>query len=698
MERFELTEGTSAKFWQWMVEGCDLIVEYGRIGTKGQASTKSFPSEAAAREAGATLAREKVASGYSAVAAPQSAAVALPEREVTKPVTGSETASVPVAIAVALPAAPGGKPGKTGKAPSAEKAKGKAGSKANPAGAAAAALAGLAKKMAAKNSGWDQFRILIKLVTFRAAYPTLWELAARDVMPPKLLRSQLEILAEDAPHAVPSQIVDVLTRLPTTLEPIGKGWLLDNYPAAVDALLVHAAHRAPAELAAAESRLPTNVRRALPFVRRRLGQDDATPSGRPSDLLSEFVKHHVGGYEKIQIWFLRDGHLVLEDLDERLDRVAELARALGPSEAFAPAIAAAAEASSVRRSHPSWRVEPYCVQAPEARLPEMLVGSTSSPGLQMRMLSRRSDAPEVLVGVLAAVQKLDKERASMVAERVAGVAAVRFIAAGKALPKGLDAHIGFDQGPRYGTPEWATYIEGLRAFPRATILEKVSALVALPGAQSEERARAAVGLAAHWDEALFAKLVDEPETQRFRGPALGQVGPVGLPVLEAALARAPTSAEWEDTQRRNGLREAITFALVTAEAVEPKWDTFLTGIYDYALLLARLPPARRDAVLLAGLEGDRNAFQRGLWHMAMGSDAAVDQAIRLVAKRRNEFAPEGQHELRHFFSDLGARAVAPLRKHFAGKADPASRQILDSSRLSDADFAAITNGAPPLPA
>ena len=78
--------------------------------------------------------------------------------------------------------------------------------------------------------------------------------------------------------------------------------------------------------------------------------------------------------------------------------------------------------------------------------------------------------------------------------------------------------------------------------------------------------------------------------------------------------------------------------------------------------------------------------------------SAGDAAIRLVAKRRKEFSPEGHDELRHLFATLGDRATAPLIKHFTGKADTAARQILDSSRLSDEDFARITGGAEPLPA
>ena len=54
MQRYELVEGNSSKFWEVEVSGSDLTVCYGRIGTAGQSKTKSFPDAA-----GATRERER---------------------------------------------------------------------------------------------------------------------------------------------------------------------------------------------------------------------------------------------------------------------------------------------------------------------------------------------------------------------------------------------------------------------------------------------------------------------------------------------------------------------------------------------------------------------------------------------------------------------------------------------------------------
>ena len=64
MQRLELIEGATAKFWQYEVRNNELVVEYGRIETKGQSNVKSFDTPSAAEAAAAKLVREKLAKGY----------------------------------------------------------------------------------------------------------------------------------------------------------------------------------------------------------------------------------------------------------------------------------------------------------------------------------------------------------------------------------------------------------------------------------------------------------------------------------------------------------------------------------------------------------------------------------------------------------------------------------------------------------
>ena len=65
--RFEYVEGTSSKFWEIRVDGRETVVQFGRIGTAGQANTKTFPDEAAAAKFAEKMIKEKLTKGYQEV-------------------------------------------------------------------------------------------------------------------------------------------------------------------------------------------------------------------------------------------------------------------------------------------------------------------------------------------------------------------------------------------------------------------------------------------------------------------------------------------------------------------------------------------------------------------------------------------------------------------------------------------------------
>jgi predicted DNA-binding WGR domain protein len=62
--RFEFVEGNSRKFWEVVVQGPEVTVCYGRIGTQGQSNTKSFADASAASRHAAKLVEEKTGKGY----------------------------------------------------------------------------------------------------------------------------------------------------------------------------------------------------------------------------------------------------------------------------------------------------------------------------------------------------------------------------------------------------------------------------------------------------------------------------------------------------------------------------------------------------------------------------------------------------------------------------------------------------------
>ena len=67
VRRFELVEGSASKFWEVWVEGCDVTVGYGRIGSTGQSKTKSFSDTGAAGAHAEKLIEQKTAKGYEEV-------------------------------------------------------------------------------------------------------------------------------------------------------------------------------------------------------------------------------------------------------------------------------------------------------------------------------------------------------------------------------------------------------------------------------------------------------------------------------------------------------------------------------------------------------------------------------------------------------------------------------------------------------
>lgn len=104
MQRFELVEGTSSKFWEVALNGLDVTVRFGRIGMQGQTKTKTFPTAAAAQKERDKLIGEKTGKGYAAVAVAPGSALAPAAAPAAEPSAGPVPA--PATAAVEPPAAP----------------------------------------------------------------------------------------------------------------------------------------------------------------------------------------------------------------------------------------------------------------------------------------------------------------------------------------------------------------------------------------------------------------------------------------------------------------------------------------------------------------------------------------------------------------------------------------------------------------
>src|SRR5688500_16458547 len=74
MPRYEFSEGTSNKFWEITLSKNSFTTTYGKIGTAGQSTTKTFGNEAEAQKEADKLTAEKVKKGYRLAGAGASAA------------------------------------------------------------------------------------------------------------------------------------------------------------------------------------------------------------------------------------------------------------------------------------------------------------------------------------------------------------------------------------------------------------------------------------------------------------------------------------------------------------------------------------------------------------------------------------------------------------------------------------------------
>lgn len=61
---FEFDDGTSSKFWEVTLSGCEVTTRWGRIGADGQSKTKPFKDDAAAEKEVVKLVAEKTGKGY----------------------------------------------------------------------------------------------------------------------------------------------------------------------------------------------------------------------------------------------------------------------------------------------------------------------------------------------------------------------------------------------------------------------------------------------------------------------------------------------------------------------------------------------------------------------------------------------------------------------------------------------------------
>lgn len=104
MQRYELSDGTSNKFWAIERTATGYKVTFGRIGTNGQTQVKEFGDAATAQKEHDKLVAEKVKKGYALVGAQTTPVPAPTVRKPAAPAPAPAAAAAPVAAAAPAPA------------------------------------------------------------------------------------------------------------------------------------------------------------------------------------------------------------------------------------------------------------------------------------------------------------------------------------------------------------------------------------------------------------------------------------------------------------------------------------------------------------------------------------------------------------------------------------------------------------------
>ena len=643
MERHELVEGTSAKFWQWEVRGSDLVVEYGRLGTKGQASVKSFDSPAAAQAAAAKLVKEKTGKGYALAAGGSAVAVAAP------------------AVAPAASDHPP-TPWITEEA-----------------------LAELAGKLA-KKSKRSPVDIVETVVGSDSGHTnaTLAALHDRGMLPARLLGD----LAGELTRGSAWLSLATLAAMPHA----------DWVPARLlPLLLLRLGARAPERVApATDASYPPAAARLLPLTRRRLGM---STEPLPDDVARELARGFVAGHGTHSEWELEaPGVLGIRQMNTYAESQA-WAVSLGIAADRWDALVDAA--ADVVGFGSWWRIEPIIRKATLADLRTIIPGLHDADGAFLfDLFTTRTDDPDDLValalGMSPGKPTWDHRGAYRVREAIALCAAARFATAGRAVPTSLDDCIWFldTAEPTHSNPAYAV---ALAAFPPDRILARVRAHIKPATNKSTQRVaevvQVAVGLGVAFDEALFERLLAEACWAIGEGPVY--CGRLPIAVLPRFIARLAATPEGE-LGERVGLTTAIQAILVTHAqrtsvpfaAEHDHWfapeQVHVNALWEAAVAL--LPQPRKDAYMLAWARLDPYEWQRQL---PACSDAAIDEVIGLMFEMRHARGvhvtyPKGISFgwLGEMTSRVGPRALPMIARHHARFADARAREVLEAMPIA----------------
>lgn len=675
MPRFTSKEDGAAKFWEVTVDGADVTVRFGKLGTAGQTRTKTLASAAAAEAEAAKLVREKTAKGY------------VPDESATDPAGAGEAATGEAGAAgqattgeAGVAEASGGKAKKPAAKRAPRKAKSTEGADAGSAAGAGPippcgaldekALRRLAQKLS-KNPSIDGYKVS-KIVRdahggeWMDVKPVLWHLVTHGLLAAEKMRGVLSELDEGPEGGSPETIFELFVRMGPHLDGLSKDWTCyaPGVPMFVDRLMVNAWYRDNALFESRKAELDPRLQLALEAVRRRFEREiDPADSARMLDhLANQLANDHMTGNNSY--WMSRNG----ESVEHRLNGEAGLlvaADLFGTREAFCERLVAHA----MQARDPAVRsMLGTLLGAPVSDVAEILArcfswGDTARCEQELAFLEARDDSPEALFAAAEGLvpgrtrgQYDSDEPERPASHRVAirdnllALGAVRFAAAGEPVPETFERLYHFEALSDVYFPTIPRHLAAFLALPRDRALALCDARLALDWSIGP----CAVLLAAHPDEARRARLLEKDTQQGYVGARYwGLHGAELIPLLDADMPRVPKD-------RRRTRHDAILWCLANAAEkgtpVDPAWASFLRWdtngseplkywstsidgeIRDRAL--AAFPPDVRRATLLRAATEEAHPL-RVLTSRHVASEdralveAIVDEIVRREGARAN---------------------------------------------------------------
>ncbi|MBL9025534.1 MAG: WGR domain-containing protein [Myxococcales bacterium] len=575
MPRFTNTEDGASKFWEVSVEGADMTVRFGKIGTAGQSKTKTFASQAAAEAEAAKLIHEKTSKGYSP------AVDAAPAATEPNAAAAEPTATAPEAAAEPKkPAAKGAPKKKAAAAPTIpswrhldEKA-----------------LRRLAQKLAKKPS-IDEYKVgdVVRDANgddWGATAELLWHLVTHGLLQPEGMQGVLNLLDENPEGGSPETIFEVFKRMGPHLETIGKDWtaFAPNVPMFVDRLMVNAWFRDPDLFERRKDELDPRIRLAFAAIRRRFERDiDPADAARMLDhVASQLANGNMTGNNSY--WLSRNG----ESIEHRLrdeSALIEVATLFGTEEDFFRRVVAHALAAT----EPSVRnMERALLAAELGDAAEVFArrfswSDTAGCQQELSILERRADDGEALFSAAKGLVpgktrgQYDSEDPDdparhrlAVRDNLLAFGAVRLAQAGKEIPRTFEELYRFEGLSDVYYPTISPHLAAFRALPRDRALAMVDGLIA----RDRYLGVAVVILAAHPDDARRATLLEKQIAGTWFGPRYWGLHEAELlPLLDADIAKIASD-------RRGRLAEAMLFCLANAakegKKVDASWAKLLT--------------------------------------------------------------------------------------------------------------------------